>query len=253
VAHDVTHQQQLETDLRDAVDDLRRANTLKDHFIATASHELRTPLTSIAGFSSTVLERWSTLGEDDRVRFVGIIDAQAQRLVRLVDELLDMARIDAGSINPRQQDVELLPLLEELIVLLDGSDAALTCAPGLVVTADPDYLAQVLTNLIANALRYGRPPIRIDATSADGRARIEVVDHGDGVADDFRPYLFDKFTQARRDPAQPVEGTGLGLSIARGLVRAMGGELTHEPVEPNGARFVVDLPLATTRRASSRA
>lgn len=244
VAHDITLQQHLEAELRDANDELRTANELKDHFLATASHELRTPLTSITGFSATVLDRWTTLTEQDRQRFVGIIDAQATRLSRLVDELLDMSRLDAGTIDPRRERVLVRPILEEAVILLDGTDAALACDPDFAVIADPDYLAQVLINLVANAARHGRPPILVEAADHDGRGVIAVVDHGDGVSEDFRPYLFEKFTQGRRDARQSVEGAGLGLSIARGLVRAMGGELSFEPVDPSGARFVINLPTS---------
>lgn len=248
IARDVTHEHELEQSLRHANAELLSAAERRDQFVATASHELRTPVTSIAGFASTMRERWASFDETDLQRFVEIIDVQAGRLVRIVDDLLTMARLDAGGLPLRIEAVPVRPMLEEARLLANGVDMNVECAGDVVARVDPDLLAQVLANLVTNSIRYGRPPIRLAATSVGARVRIEVADHGEGVPQSFRDQLFEKFTQVPRNLSDPAYGTGLGLSIVRGIVEAMGGTVRYEEAPGGGAAFVVELDAAAAER-----
>ncbi len=244
IARDVTNEQLLKESLHAANEELRARAELRDQFVSTASHELRTPVTSIVGFASTIRDRWDELDVSQVRAFVDIIADQGERLLVIVDALLSMARLDAGAVQVRGEPVAVAPAMASAGNLLDTSDVRISIDGDPVVQADPALLAQVLTNLVTNASRYGSAPIELTAsTDGDERVVLAVRDHGDGVPAAFRPYLFDKFAQARRGLTEPVYGTGLGLSIARALVESMDGTLDYEPAEP-GSRFIVRLPSA---------
>jgi PAS domain S-box-containing protein len=247
IARDVTRERELKHSLSTALDELQARAELRDHFIATASHELRTPVTAIAGFSATMRDRWDDLDEPQLRRFVEIIDGQSTRLLRVVDGLLSMARIDAGVVRADLGPVDVCDALSEAAGLAGDVPVEVRCAADQFALADRGLLDQVLMNLVTNATHYGRPPIELQG-EVDAEAdviRIRVVDHGDGVPEAFRPYLFDKFTQAQRVLTEPVHGTGLGLSITEALVHAMGGQIGYEPHCGGGACFIVDLPACS--------
>lgn len=234
-------------------EELRDASELKSSFVAMASHELRTPLTAIEGFASTMSYRWNELSDEDKHSFVGVIDEQAQRLGRLVDDLLTISRIESGRLRTRPSDVDVVKLVEHAILQLrlEGIDVRGDAVARAHV--DPDHLMQILTNFLSNAEAYGGDPILVSIESIAERdvVRITVVDHGPGVDAAFVPELFDRFSRApdvaRRDGGG---GTGLGLSIVDGLVRANAARAWHEPNEPTGARFNVELPAAKDQPAS---
>lgn len=244
VAHDVTDERRLQDRLRGANQELRAVAEHKDQFVATASHELRTPITSIAGFATTLLGYWDELADSERRQFVKIIDSQAARLGRLVDDLLRMALLDAGAVSAELRDVRVAPVLREAARLATGLDVRIDCDDRLAVRADRDLLVQVVANLVTNAVRYGSPPIELGAFRTGDDVELRVEDRGPGVPEDFRPLLFAKFAQARRTLIDPVHGTGLGLSITEALVEAMDGTVAYEPREGGGARFQVTLPPA---------
>ena len=230
--------------------ELERANhglehlvRLKNRFVAMVSHELRTPLTSISGFSLTMQRRWDSLPDDSKREFVHIIGEQANRLTRLVSDLLTLSRVASGALHTKPEPVEIAAAVEKTLAHLDEHDVAVAGAPGLEVLADPDHLQQMLVNYVTNALRYGRKPIEIDWRAAGKFVEIELRDAGEGVPEEFVPHLFEEFAQTRGTSEEPAPGTGLGLSIVRHLARANGGDTWYERNSPCGAVFGVRLPL----------
>lgn len=225
---------------------LMAANQLKSDFVSMASHELRTPLTSIVGFASTLTKYWDTTPESDRLEYLSIIDRQGTRLMRLVNDLLSMSRIEAGGLESNQSNIELTAAVDHAIQEVGDlvSDIAVDVPSDLSVHADPDHLQQILINFLANAIRYGGPPISISATAVDEFVQIVVADNGEGVPESFVPQLFEKFTQAQSGSTRTATGTGLGLSIVFGLAEANGGTVWYEPNQPVGSQFFVKLPRA---------
>jgi signal transduction histidine kinase len=232
------------SELRQANEELRAADEMKSHFVAVASHELRTPLTSILGFATTLLRFWHRLSDEQRRGQVGIIEEQAQRLARLVDDLLTLSRIEAGVLETRPDRVELAPAVDHAVGSFPGWEGVVevSVAPGLSVHADPDHVQQIVVNYLSNAMRYGAPPFELDARQSDRWVDLTVRDAGGGVPETFRSRLFEAFAQA--PSAHGAGGTGLGLSIVRGLAEAQGGRAWFEPNEPRGACFAVRLPRA---------
>jgi signal transduction histidine kinase len=225
---------------------LERANELMTNFVALAAHELRTPVTTIHGFVQTLNHVGARLSEDQKVEIREALEQQTHRMAALVEQLLDLSRLDAEAVDVRPQLVELEPRLREVVaVAAAGRDEEIRIevAENASARVDPQILDHVVTNLVTNALRYGRAPVRVTATADDGRLRVAVEDSGPGVAREIEATLFDRFTRAgvARDR---VAGAGLGLAIARAYARAHSGDLRYERGDPSGARFVVDLPAA---------
>jgi signal transduction histidine kinase len=231
-------------ELRQANEELRAADEMKSHFVAVASHELRTPLTSILGFATTLLRFWGRLSDEQRRGQVGIIEEQAQRLARLVDDLLTLSRIEAGVLETRPQEVDVSRAVDQAVGSFPSRDGVVevSVAPGISVRADPDQLQQILVNYLSNAMRHGAPPFELEARQDGGWVEITVRDGGGGVPDTFRSRLFEAFAQA--PSAHGAGGTGLGLSIVRGLAEAQGGRAWFEPNEPRGSCFAIRLPRA---------
>ena len=231
------------SELREANQGLREADELKSHFVAIASHELRTPLTSILGFATTLLRFWPRLTDEQRRSQVAIIEEQSQRLGRLVDDLLTMSRIEAGVLETRAREIDVLSVVTRVIEGFPdrAPEIVLHVPEGVRVVADPDHFDQILLNYVSNALKYGASPIDIEARQDHRWVEIRVSDRGQGVPEAFEERLFEKFAQA---PAAHGHGTGLGLSIVRGLAQAQGGDAWYERHEPRGACFGVRLPAA---------
>ena len=232
--------------LEEANKELRVADQLKSDFVSMASHELRTPLTSIVGFASTLLSYWEDTSDTDKREYVGVIDRQAQRLSRLVNDLLAMSRIESGALNTHRVRVDLGAALAQAVADMGASGSGVTvrAAEGVAALADPDHVQQILVNYLSNAVKYGQPPIEVVA-DADGPAAVvvRVRDHGPGVAPAFVDHLFDKFSQASTGSTRQASGTGLGLSIVRGLASANGGTAWYEPADP-GSVFCLRLERA---------
>lgn len=230
--------------LAEANAQLAAADRLKDQFLAMASHEMRTPLTAIAGFTSTMQNLWDDLADDRKREFVEIIDTQTGRLQRLVDDLLTLARIESGALEARPRSISLATELEQTIRELGVPNIRIDCPHDLTAFADPDQVQQILVNLVGNAVKYGREPIRVSAQAVPGAIEIRVRDQGEGVPAEFVPQLFERFARASSRRSE-VPGTGLGLSITRGLAHAQGGDAWYEPNEPRGSCFVFCLPDRT--------
>ncbi|NMM24479.1 MAG: HAMP domain-containing histidine kinase [Phycicoccus sp.] len=226
--------------------DLQAVNEAMRSFVAVAAHDLRSPLASIVGFSALLKESWETLTDENRRKFVATIDRQSQNLSRLVDDLLTLSSVEGGSMNARPEAIRLEEALLRRLDLSGGDTGSVmvSCAPDLVVWADPDHLGRILDNYVQNALKYGEPPVQITAERRDGMVEVRVTDHGLGVPPEFVPRLFGKFARATTPKTAAQKGTGLGLSIARALAELNGGETFYEPNVPNGSCFVVRLPTA---------
>jgi signal transduction histidine kinase len=208
--------------------------------IATVSHEIRSPLTTIKGFTKTLIDRWDRLPDETKLDMLRAINADADRVTRMLTELLEVSRLEAGRLQLHLQRVELRELGESVVndlaarsekhtLHLEGPDE-------LVVRADPDKVLRVLTNLVENAQKYtsgGDVVVRLRA-DADW-AEVAVTDEGDGIPPEQQKAVFEKF--ARRELAGAPTGTGLGLYIARGLIEAQGGEMGLVSTEGAGSTF----------------
>lgn len=215
--------------------------------VSTVSHELRSPLTSVKGYVSLLLSRWDRLDDDAKREMLSQVNVDADRVTRLVGELLDISRLEAGRLVLRRQLVDVGALARSVVDKVRLGHPELDCTVDLdgvdEVYAGPDKITQVLTNLIENAAKYGSP-LGMGVTGTvvdDGRSiAVAVSDRGDGIPSDELPKLFTKFF--RRDHGRP-DGTGLGLWISRGLVEAHGGRLTAESTLGEGTTFTFTLPL----------
>jgi PAS domain S-box-containing protein len=234
-------------------EELRKLDRMKGEFIALVSHELRTPLTSIRGYLELLLED-AELGELSQMQrdFLGVVDRNSERLMRLVEDLLLTAQAEAGSLQLAVTEVDLGELAAEsvrgcapaasarsieLVAVADGAPTVL---------GDPTRLGQALDNLVSNALKFtpagGRVEVRAFA-HGEG-ARIEVADSGVGIPADEQAHLFGRFYRTERAHRNAVAGAGLGLSITKALVEAHGGRISFDSTEGRGTTFRVDLPLA---------
>jgi signal transduction histidine kinase len=221
---------------------LQRLGDLKSHFIALASHELRAPVAVVHGIGATLDGRRGQLGAAEVERLHRALREHTAHLAGLVNQLLDLSRLDADAIELRRREIEVRPALEAIVagVVPDRADAVeIEVEPELRTQVDPDAFERIVSNLVVNAVRYGAPPVRISAEQRDTHFRLAVEDRGDGVRKEFVPRLFQRFARAE-DAAKG--GSGLGLAIAQSYANAHGGELVYGEAEPKGARFELVLP-----------
>jgi signal transduction histidine kinase len=222
--------------------ELRRLNELKSQFAALASHELRTPVAAIYGAVQTLDERAHELSQERQAELRRMLTQQTKRLFELVENLLDLSRLEADSLLISPVEIVVRERLEEIAgVVVDGSEIRIDVAEGLRAVVDAQAFDRILSNLIANAVRHGAPPFLVSAASSSGELAVTIEDRGSGVAEEFVGSLFDRFT---RGATSSGKGAGLGLSIAQSYARAHGGSLTYQPAEPHGARFRLVLPIA---------
>jgi signal transduction histidine kinase len=225
-----------------AHDELVRLGQLKSNFIALASHELRTPAAVVHGIVSTLHARGAELDDDQLDQLRAALYEQSVRMKTLVDQLLDLSRLDVEAVEIRPQPIDVRERIDSIVSGLAGGSAITVDSPQeLEIDADPVAFDRVLTNLLVNALRHGAPPIVVSATRTDRHARIAVEDRGAGVPQEFRGRLFEQFTRSSAAMGRP--GSGLGLAIARSYAQAHGGELLYEDARPKGARFEFVLPV----------
>ena len=223
----------------------KQLDVLKSEFIALAVHELRNPLSSVYGACVTLDERDDSLAESDRVALRRALRTQTERIRRLVEQLLDLSRFDLQAIQVSPERLRLRPKVEELVGALGDIRAEavkITVPPDLVAAVDPIALDRMLSNLVANALRHGEPPVTVTAARRDTHLRLSVEDRGNGISRDFVPHLFDRFSRSPESRGR-TDGSGLGLAIAQAYARAHGGDIVYEPVLPHGARFELVIPF----------
>ena len=219
-------------------EELIQLDQLKLNFVAIASHELRTPATSVYGVLKTLADRSEELTDELRDELLRVGVEQGERLRRLLEELLDLSRLDARAINVDPRPLVLKTALTDVVHgALATSDAVeLDIPDNLAAVVDPLVLDRVVSNLVANAVRYGAPPIRIVAQQRDRHLRVAVEDSGPGVPKELEGRIFDRFARGGGEA-----GHGLGLAIARAYAQAHGGDLVYDS-RPGGARFELLIP-----------
>jgi PAS domain S-box-containing protein len=231
----------------------RMVEQVKSDFVAAVSHELRTPLTSIYGFAETLLRQDIPFGDEERRTFLGYIASESERLTEIVDQLLNVARLDAGDLHVELGRIDLGSVVSELVETVEESGAMnghrfeidLPDEP-LAAEADPDKVRQVFNILVENALRYspGGGTVTVGARRSDDRVEVRVADQGIGIPAAERERIFRKFYRAESAARDGAAGTGLGLFIAKELVTAMGGRIWVESTEGEGSSFSFELPAA---------
>jgi len=229
----------------------RRVERLKDEFVSTVSHELRTPLTSIAGSLGLLVGGAAGALPEGALRLLTIAQSNSARLVRLINDILDIEKIESGQLVFNFKRVDVRALIEQVIEAnhgyADGFGVHVRLEPDATaseVPADADRLAQVFTNLLSNAIKFsprnGEVAVAIEQQA--GSVRVLVRDHGDGIPEKFKPRIFEKFAQADATDARQKGGTGLGLSIVKEIVARLGGNVGFIDAEDGGTEFFVELP-----------
>jgi signal transduction histidine kinase len=228
---------------------IERRNTLAAsgvEVVSTVSHELRSPLTSVKGYTSLLLNRWDRLGEDQKRMMLEQVHHDADRVTRLVTELLDISRLESGRLVLRRQLVDLPGLVNGVLEKVRMMEAELSASVDFPenfprIYADPDKIEQVLTNLVENAAKYADPhSMQVLGAVDNGHVTVAVADRGEGIPDSDLPRVFTKFF--RRAETRPT-GSGLGLWISRGLVEAHGGRLVVQSEVGRGSVFTFTLPI----------
>ena len=223
---------------------LEQADQLKSNFVALAAHELRTPVAVIHGVTETLDHRGDEIAPDQKLQLEETLRSQTLRLKLLVEQLLDLSRLDAHAVEIEPQRFAVRDRIKEIVSASAGERArevSVEAPVGLEATVDPAAFDRILSNLVTNALRYGRPPVIVYARQIDGRLVVAVEDRGEGVPSEFVPSLFERFS--RSDSGRPRgPGTGLGLAIAQSYAHAHQGQLRYRQAVPHGARFEVVLP-----------
>ena len=258
--------EQKSSELEHAYSDLRAANRrlteldrLKDDFISTVSHELRTPLTSIRSFSEILVDN-PALDMAQREEFLNIIIKESERLTRLINQILDLAKMEAGRMEWNMADFDPGAAIEEALAASHGllKERETTLEVELPddlpeVHADRDRLVQVLVNLLSNAVKFGAPDhvrVKVAAVPRDADLLVSVSDNGPGLTGQEQRLAFEKFQALREDLAHNLQGTGLGLPICRQIIEHFGGRIWVESEPGAGARFAFTLPYATSDQAS---
>jgi PAS domain S-box-containing protein len=229
----------------------KRMDRLKDEFVATVSHELRTPLTSISASLGLLAGLWAGKLPEAAARLLKIADKNSHRLVRLINDILDIEKLEAGRVVFNLSCVDVRTLINQTIEANRsfaedyGVRIRLATAPvDSEVSADSDRLAQVITNLLSNAIKFSPADeeVLVAIENNRGIVRISVRDHGCGVPADFKPHIFEKFAQADATSSRQKGGTGLGLSIVKQIVERLHGAVSFDDAPGGGTIFCIDLP-----------
>ncbi|MGI8671509.1 MAG: sensor histidine kinase [Luteitalea sp.] len=227
---------------------------VRRHLLADVSHELHTPLTTIRGYLETLRMRELPLTDADRERYLAIVDDEAVRLERLIGDLLDLARLDAGgqALHTQAVDVQALwtRLLDRHGPAAEAGGVRLIAGPSaLQLTVDEGRIEQALSNLVANAIRFtpAGGEVRLQAHDLGSTTRLDVADTGAGITADARARVFDRFY--KQDASRSTGGTGLGLSIVRAIAEAHGGTATAHSTPGAGSTFSITLPARASPTA----
>lgn len=238
-------------DLQEAKEELQELDKLKSDFISTVSHELRTPLTIIKEGVSIVLDGFYGTVNDDQKKLLLASKNNVDRLMRIINGLLDISKIEAHKVELKKEELDLCvavrEAIEEMKPHVEESNLALSLkysAKSIKVSADSDKLEEILINLISNAVKFTARGGKISVEVLDKRevAEISVADTGQGISKENQGKLFEKFQQFGRVAGPGERGTGLGLSIAKGLVEMHGGKLWVESELKKGTKFTFTIP-----------
>jgi signal transduction histidine kinase len=224
-------------------DELVRLDQVKLNFVAIASHELRTPATSVYGIASTLKHQREALTPEVREELEEALWQQAIRFRSLIEQLLDLSRLDAKAIPIEPEALLLHELIAEIAAATaPEADIRIDVPEELVIEADRVALERIFGNLITNAVKYGEPPVAVSAQTRDRYFRVSIEDRGQGVPPEVVPRLFERFERG-----SVGQGSGLGLSIAKAYARAHGGDLFYHPSSSDGTRFDLILPRLQER------
>jgi PAS domain S-box-containing protein len=253
VMNDALLERSLELERQRAL--AEEANHAKSAFLAAMSHELRTPLNAIGGYVQLLEMGIHGAISPEQAEVLGKVLRSQRHLLRLINEVLNLARIESGSVEYDIKHVMLREIVDDVLPMVEpqlsarGLTLEADVPSGLAVRADRDKAEQVLLNLLGNAVKFTEPGgrVRIEASVSPepaARVHLHVADTGVGIPADKLQQVFEPFVQVSADPARRSEGTGLGLAISRDLARGMGGDLTATSVVGEGSRFTFELPLA---------
>ena len=223
-----------------------RLDRERSDLVATVAHELRSPLTGVKGFVTTLLSKWDRLNDEQKKLMLTTVSTDAERLSRLITELLDVARIDTGRLPLYPREIDIVPVVDRVVESVRaGTNRTIRtrhASESTAAFADPDKFVQVVTNLVDNAVRHGEGEVSVTTEPGPLGFRVTVDDQGEGIPEALRDRVFTKFWKhgARG-------GSGLGMYIVNGLVRVHGGELTILDAPGGGARIVVDWPATDPR------
>ena len=237
------------------ISERKRVEQMKNEFISTVSHELRTPLTSIQASLAMLADGMAGELPPDALRLTAIASQSSERLVRMVNDLLDIQKIEAGQMHFKAQAQPLLPVAERALAAMEGHarkagvrllsdwDAH---AAGIAASIDADRMEQVLTNLLSNAIKFtpAGKSVTLGLAQTPGKARLLVLDEGPGIAPEFQQRVFQRFAQADGADSRTRGGTGLGLAISKAIIEEHGGTIGFTTAPDRGTRFVVELPAA---------
>ena len=220
---------------------------LKNEIVSTVSHELKTPLAAIKAYTATLRQN-PTLYETHREEFLGVVEHQADRLSRMVEDMLLVTRVDTAQLLRKRVLLDLDRVLDEVLSEIHPdpvSHPVVRFFTGVRVSGDPDRMRDILRNLIENAVKYSPSggAIEVSADQDDARTMVAIRDHGLGIAEDHLPFIFDRFYRAEDEDAADVGGSGLGLYIVQALVRAHGGTIDVRSVPGQGSTFTLTLPV----------
>ena len=255
--HAATRERELRQELDEQNEQLREMDRMKDRFVSSVSHELRTPLTSIVGYTELLLDEdeFDNL-EDEQRQFLETIDRNCHRLTRLVDDILFIARVDAGRLSLELQPVDLVKLVAAAVessrpfAARKNQTLTLDAEPELpALQADPTRINQLIDNLTSNAIKYTPEggAVTVTLTRSGEHAHIRVIDTGVGIPADEMHKLFVRFFRA--STAGAAQGTGLGLSIVKSIVEAHRGTVEVRSQPGEGTTFLIDLPLDVSEHA----
>ena len=241
-------------DLEERNRTLAESERVKGELVSNVSHELRTPLASVLGFSALMLDR--ELPPDERRRYLEVIRTEAHRLAALLNDLLDLQRVEQEAIELRHELVDINDLLAAQVTLYSAQSEAHalrfeTAGEPLLIRGDRDRLAQVIGNLLSNGIKYSPEggEVEVGASRIGDEVTVWVRDRGLGIPDEHKDRIFTKFFRGDVGRERGIAGTGLGLVLARQIIEAHGGEVGFESQEGAGSTFWVRLPAATTEGA----
>jgi signal transduction histidine kinase len=242
---------------KETVRRLAEVDRLKDAFLGTVSHELRTSVTAVGGFTDLLVHQWDVLSEDARRDFAARVGRNAMSLRALVDQLLDFARLERGSLRVAPVEGDLAAMaraaVDQLSVLLPSHELVVATGEPVPVMADASVVERVLSNLLSNAAKYApaTTTVTVEVRSAGDHAELAVSDQGPGIPNEERPLVFTRFYRGESDVARATRGAGIGLAVVKELVERSGGWVRVEDAEGGGARFVVRFPVPSPAAATA--